>query len=293
MKNRNILYGYCYKDGIITVQENSANMVREVFKTYLDGKSLSDIANGLNERQIEYMPGVVGWNKARIMRMLEDKRYMGDDKYPAIIDQETYERIQELKQAKNMTHSNVDRQADVFQITIPVKCPKCNGIMKRRVDSRREIPMRWDCENAQCKTVVGITDEALLLAITEVLNTAIANPEMISIPTEKEIEPSVERRRLNNEITRAFDSIQIDKDAVRKMMIQHASLKYTELDSGVSKAQRLKDIFCSSKPLTSFSVEFLHRTTDELMLYTDGTIGLILENGQEIRKGATYADTRS
>ena len=165
--------------------------------------------------------------------------------------------------------------------------------MKRRVDSRREIPMRWDCENNQCKTVVGITDEVLLTAITEVLNTAIANPEMISIPTEKETEPSAERRRLNNEITRAFDSIQIDKDAVRRMMIQHASLKYAELDSAVSKARRLKDIFTESQPLTSFSIEFLHRTTDELMLYTDGTIGLILENGQEIRKGATYADTRS
>ena len=140
--------------------------------------------------------------------------------------------------------------------------------------------------------MVGITDEALLSAITEVLNTAIANPEIINIPTEKENEPSLERRRLNSEITRAFDSIQIDKDAVRRMMIQHASLKYTELDSEVSKARRLKDIFTESQPLTTFSNEFLHRTADELMLYTDGTIGLILENGQEIRKGATYADTR-
>ena len=152
---------------------------------------------------------------------------------------------------------------------------------------------RWDCSNPTCKTVIGMIDDAMLTDITEILNTAIANPEMISIPTEKEIEPSAELRRLNNEITRAFDSIQIDKDAVRRMMIQHASLKYTELDSAVSKARRLKDIFTESQPLTTFSIEFLHRTADELMLYTDGTIGLILENGQEIRKGATYADTRS
>lgn len=292
MRIRNILYGYCYKDGRITIHESDSEIVKGVCKDYLNGKSLSAIANELNERQVEYMPGVVGWNKARIMRMLEDKRYVGDDNYPAIIDQETYGRIQGLKQSKNSTHSNVDRQADVFQISLPVRCPKCNGIMKRRVDSRREIPMRWDCENNQCKTVVGITDEALLSAITEVLNTAIANPEIINIPTEKENEPSLERRRLNSEITKAFDSIQIDKDAVRRMMIQHASLKYTELDSEVSKARRLKDIFTESQPLTTFSIEFLHRTADELMLYTDGTIGLILENGQEIRKGATYADTR-
>ena len=292
MKNRNILYGYCYKDGIIIVQESEAKVVKGVYKDYLDGKSLLNIAKELNERLIEYMPGVTGWNKARIMRMVEDIRYIGDERYPAIVDAETYEAIQILKNSKNGQKS-IDRKSDIFQLSLPVRCPVCKGILKRRIDSRREKASRWDCSNPTCKTVIGMIDDEMLTEISEVLNKAIENPDIIAIPTEEEIEPSIELRKLNNEITRAFDSIQIDKDAVRKMMIQHASLKYAELDSGVSKAQRLKDIFCGSKPLTSFSIEFLHKTTDELMLYTDGTIGLILENGQEIRRGATYADTRS
>ena len=292
MKNRNILYGYCYKDGRITVHERDSEIVKWICQDYLNGKSLSAIANELNARQVEYMDGVIGWNKARIMRMLEDVRYVGDERYPSIIDQETYEALRRLKDSKN-GQKEVNRQADIFQLSLPVRCPKCNGIMKRRVDSRREIPMRWDCENGECKTVVGITDEALLTAITEVLNTAIADPEIITIPTEKEIEPSFELRKLNNEITRAFDSIQIDRNAVREMMIRYASMKYAELDSAVSKAKRLKDLFTDSKMMTSFSVDFLERTTDEIMLYTDGTIGLILENRQEIRKGANHANTRS
>ena len=143
---------------------------------------------------------------------------------------------------------------------------------------------RWDCSNPACKTVIGMKDNAMLTEITEILNIAIANPEMINIPPEKETEPSAELRRLNNEITRAFDSIQIDRTAVREMMIRYASMKYAELDSAICRAQRLKDIFTASQPLTAFSIEFLHSTTDEIMLYTDGTIGLILENGQEIRK---------
>ena len=291
MKNRNILYGYCYKDGIITVHEGEAEIVKAVCKAYLDGKSLLDIANGLNERQIEYMPGVMGWNKARIMRMLEDSRYVGDERYPPIIEQEKYAAIRKLKDSKNGQKA-IDRKSDIFQLSLPVRCPNCNGILKRRMDCRRDKASRWDCSTPTCKTVIGMVDDAMLTDITEILNIAIANPEMISIPTEKEIEPSAELRRLNNEITRAFDSIQIDRDVVRRMMIQYASMKYAELDSAVSKAQRLKDIFIDSQPMTSFSVGFLEKTTDEIMLYTDGTIGLILENGQEIRKGATYADTR-
>ena len=226
------------------------------------------------------------------MRLLEDKRYLGDDRYPALIDQGTYDIVQEIRYNR-CDQKSVDRQADIFQIDVPVRCPTCNGVMKRIVDNRWSTPPKWRCQNPKCKQSIAITDESLLSAITEVLNTAISNPEIISVPTEKEIEPSLELRRLNSEITRAFDSIQIDKDAVRRMMIQYASMKYEDLDSAVYRAQLLKDIFSTSQPLTAFSGEFLYSTTDEIMLYTDGSIGLILENGQEIRKGANYADTHS
>ena len=292
MKKRNILYGYQCIEGIIKLHPQEMAVVKEIFKAYIEGKSLLELSKCLNERQIEYMPGVIKWNKARIMRILEDKRYFGNDRYPALIEQGTYDTVQEISYNR-CDQKNTDRQADIFKLNIPVKCPSCNSILKRIVDNRWSTPPKWRCQNPNCKESIAITDEALLLAITEVLNTAIANPEMISIPTEKETVPSLELRKLNNEITRAFDSIQIDKDAVRRMMIQYASMKYAELDSAVSKAQRLKDIFIDSQPMTSFSVGFLERTTDEIMLYTDGSIGLILENGQEIRKGATYADTRS
>ena len=284
MKKRNILYGYQCIEGIIKLHPQEMAVVKEIFKAYTEGKSLLELSKWLNERQIEYMLGVTEWNKARIMRILEDKRYLGDDRYPALIEQGAYDTVQEISYNR-CDQKNTDRQADIFKLNIPVKCPSCNGILKRIVDNRWSTPPKWRCQNPKCKESIAITDEALLSAITEVLNTTIANPETITIPTEREMESSTELRRLNNEITRAFDSIQIDKNAVRRMMIQHASLKYTELDSAVSKAQRLKDIFTASQPLTTFSVEFLHSTTDEIMLYTDGTIGLILENGQEIRKG--------
>ena len=292
MKIRNILYGYQCVDGKIEFHPQESTVMKEIFQAYTEGKSLLELSKWLNERQIEYMPGVVGWNKSRIMRLLEDKRYLGDDRYPALIDQVTYNTVQEMKYNR-CDQKNVDRQADIFQIDIPIRCPNCNGLMKRKVDIRRTDSTRWRCQNPECRASVAKKDESLFDEMTELLNTAIANPETITIPTEEEIESSTELQRLNNEITRAFDSIQIDRTAVREMMIRYASMKYAELDSAVYRAQRLKDIFSTSQPLTAFSVDFLHSTTDEIMLYTDGTIGLILENGQEIRKGADYASTGS
>ncbi len=292
MKKRNILYGYQCIEGIIKLHPQEMAVVKEIFKAYTEGKSLLELSKWLNERQIEYIPGVIGWNKSRIMRLVDDKRYLGDDRYPALIDQGTYDTVQEMRYNR-CDQKNVDRQADIFKLNIPIKCQFCNSILKRIVDNRWSTLPKWRCQNPKCKQSITITDESLLSAITEVLNTAIANPEIISVPAEKEIESSIELRKLNNEIARAFDSVQIDRNAVREMMIRYASMKYAEFDSAVYRAQRLKDIFSTSKPLTAFSVEFLHSTTDEIMLYTDGTIGLILENGQEIRKEVYYADTRS
>lgn len=106
-------------------------------------------------------------------------------------------------------------------------------------------------------------------------------------------EQGIDTQQMNMEMIVTFPGIQIDRNAVREMMIRYASMKYAEIDTEVYRAQRLRNVFIDNQPMHSFSAAFLERTTNEIMLYTDGSIGLILENGQEIRKGATYADTRS
>ena len=40
----------------------------------MDGQSLLKIAESLNERQMEYMPGTTGWNKARLKRIIPTKK---------------------------------------------------------------------------------------------------------------------------------------------------------------------------------------------------------------------------
>ena len=44
--------------------------------------------------------------------------------------------------------------------------------------------------------------------------------------------------------------------------------------------------------METFSLEFVERTVDEIRLAADGTVSIVLENKQEIRKGVYYADTR-
>ena len=81
MKTRNIPFGYTMENGKIIFHPTESQAVQAIFSDYLDGQSLLKIAQSLNERQVEYLPEVAGWNIARLKRIIEDKRYIGSDSY--------------------------------------------------------------------------------------------------------------------------------------------------------------------------------------------------------------------
>ena len=287
MKIRNVLFGYCYKNGIVVVCEKEAETVKEIFTKYRDGRSLLKLSEELNERKIEYMLGVTGWNKSRVMRLLGDKRYTGEGGYPALIERELFDVIQELKWRK-CDQKNLDRTADIFQMTIPVCCAKCAKQMRRVVDRRDKNPVRWSCKTVECNYSKGKPDDNLFEELTFLLNIAIENPERIEIPPPRRVKESDGLWGLNGEINRLYDSSQIDVEQLKSKILMTANLKYAEIDSAVSRAQRIKDIFSGMQPLKEFSLNLLERTVDFIKFYKDGRLGIVLENGQEIRAEVAY-----
>lgn len=283
MKNRNLPYGYYFTKGCIAIQPQEQAIVTEIYDSYTSGKSLLNIAKDLNARSIEFMSGIVGWNKARLKRILEDERYLGNNAYPAIITQGTYDAVQKVKDARN-TQKGIDRKADIFQITVPVRCPACGGNMRRRTDSRIKCRQQWTCRKDDCRKLIGVSDEELLGRITELLNSVIADPERICIPKPAGQEPSTKLRRLNNEINRTLEGFSIQKETLRKQLLQSVSLKYEGIDNAVYIAGRLKADFANASPLSNFSRELFSRTVSELRLCENGTVILILTNGQQIGK---------
>ena len=296
MKNRTLPYGYCCVDGIITAHSEESAVVSDICTAYLAGKSLLTIAELLNERQIEYMPGVLGWNKARIKRILEDERYLGKAPYQRIISQEAYEAIQAVKNARN-TQKETDRQSDIYQLTVPVRCPVCQSRMKRIYASRRKCKTRWVCESQECKLSLDKEDGELLYDITELVNRLIANPHTIRMQTLQATEPSMELRILNNEIARMLDSTEIKRDDLRAKMLQSISQKYKEIDPAPYTARKLITELTEAEPLTAFNAELIGRTVNAVILNTDRSVSLILTNNQIIGKesynGANYPSTES
>lgn len=216
-------------------------------------------------------------------RLIEDERYCGKKNFPSIVDEETFRTLQDIMQSKNV-QKNTDRQSDVFQLNVPVICPKCHSEMRRKYDSRFKDKIKWKCKNDDCKTTIMKNDEELMADITKLLTYIITNPNMVDVPVEDEKEMSAELRKLNGDINELMNATELDKDTLLNKLLEYASKKYRELDSRQSRAVRLKDIFIEAQPITGFSIELFDRTVNGINLYENGEIGLILLNNQRIRR---------
>lgn len=283
MKIRNIPYGYQFKNGSIAIQEKETETVKRIFTEYLNGLSLLKIAEQLNNEQIEYMPSVCSWNKSRIKRIIEDERYLGTNGYPPIIDDDTHKTLMQIKSEKN-TQKGTDRKADIFNLGVPILCPKCGSKMCRRHDSKRKCQDWWLCQNNNCKNIISISDNDLIYGITECLNTVISNSDIIETVTDADKEPSLDVYRLENEIGRVLDSHSFDKNILRKKMLECVSLKYKDIDSQKYTSKILKADFANASPLINFPMDLFSRTVKAITFGDDGMVNIILINDQQIGK---------
>lgn len=72
--------GYRIENGIAVIDEEAATRVRQLYKNYLSGLSLTNAAKEAGIKALH----------AGAKRIMQNEHYLGDDFYPAIIDKETF-----------------------------------------------------------------------------------------------------------------------------------------------------------------------------------------------------------
>ena len=98
LKNRNIPFGYCVINGKYAINEIEAQAVWEIFENYINGKSLKTIAA---EMKIPYNSGKAAWNKNMVARVLENKKYIGENGYPRMVSDEEFNSAEQIKSERN------------------------------------------------------------------------------------------------------------------------------------------------------------------------------------------------
>ncbi|MFX4263137.1 recombinase family protein [Pelotomaculum propionicicum] len=168
--NLRFMYGYNIKKGVITVDEQQAEIVRMIFADYISGLGCSKIANKLNQIGVRTVRNNT-WNDKRVADIIKNEKYTGNallqrkyvtdhlskklvlnkgklPKYYAegthdpIIDAATFEKAQEIMAGRRDKNKIKQKTINNYLFTGMIKCPRC-GRNYRRVNNNGRVA--WNC----------------------------------------------------------------------------------------------------------------------------------------------------
>ena len=254
MANRKILYGYQITRGELVIRAEEQLIVHKVFTTYLAGLSYQALADQLNADNIPFAQESPLWNKHKIKRMLENPRYTGTDRYPPIIDQDTFRQVQEKIAEKTKGQLPHRTEADRLWPKLHSGC--CQARLFRiggPGGHNRQIRLRCSA----CRNTFAIGKEELLAQTARQL-------AVHEKPICKPYAPSTEAVRLANAIDRALEQHGDGKE-VLSCILQGASARYDCCNNGVDADE-------SQLQTGQINWDCFERTVSRIIIEMDGTV---------------------
>ena len=140
-------FGYRKENKKLLIEPKEAEVVREIFRLYIEGNSLLQVAQILNERGLRTRRWTMCSGKAygekkygvsQIQHMIKNVLYIGkvnyagqiyDGQQPPIIDEETFKKAQEQLKVKRVERTVFKNTDCTGLLNQRLHCPACNTIM--------------------------------------------------------------------------------------------------------------------------------------------------------------------
>lgn len=281
MALRMISYGYKMVNGILSIVEDEARIVVEIFQRYVDGEYLKDIADDLTNRKVIYYQEKSVWNKNMIARIIENRKYIGHDGYPRIISDDDFDRANDLKSQKG--NKKIVCNSEIEYMKGIITCAQCGHKLYRCANwSSRE---KWFCPSG-CKTDIYMGDWELTAGIVNALNYATLTPECLKECEKVETyRPDLEVVRQNNEINRFMDQPNVQFQAVKKLILQCAEKRFLCCSDNKADAhtEYVCQCFAAREVSGSLDIAFMQKVVDGMALEKDGSIIITLINRAQIK----------
>lgn len=167
--NLRFIYGYRIEKGKIEIKEDEAEIIRMIFKDYVEGMGCYSIANKLRAMNIPKLRGGT-WNSERVVDILKNEKYTGnallqkkyvkdhlskklvrnkgnitqyyaEDTHPAIIDEETFQKVKDIMRKNREKFGGVNTRVK-YPFTSKIVCGICGKKYKHK---DRKGRASWSC----------------------------------------------------------------------------------------------------------------------------------------------------
>ena len=269
--------------GEIIAEPTESQAVKDIYKLYLNGKSMSEIARQMSISQISYNGITFDWNKNMVKRILENEKYLGKDGYPALIDSETFYCANARKKSKATSVNEISEELKIIRSL--TYCTEC-GHRLSRIGGNTQTD-KWDCRNPECSRFnYRLTDNMIKDILLHILNAVIANPDLLNTYSEISVyTSSVKVKCQQNEINRLMDNPQIDTEKAKTEILKLAELKYEccTYDEGSQKTEYLKELISGREQLNIIDYDLLKSCVSRILIGHFYTIEIEFINGVIIK----------
>lgn len=268
-------------NGKIVIYDEEAEIIRQIFKEYKDGTTMSELANKLTKLCIPYCEKRVEWNKSVIARIIDNEKYTGTGNYLPIIGIEEYREAQVCKTERTKKQLVKDNST-IGMIRAKTICKVCGERMVRTCEPRNRKPVSWTCSNPLCKVKTYISDDMLELRIQERMNLITENPDLLvkddnyTMDKGETSKDTAELRRLCD--TNNYSEEELLGTILNMTVERYDTLKYTPVEVATAVGMAYE----KANQQEQFNAELFLQTVEKIILSEDGSITLKLKNNIEI-----------
>ena len=200
--------GYRVEGGKLVIHEDEAVLVRELFRVYQEEKSLVATADVLNARgwrtkkcitRTGKHTGGLRWDKGSVHRQLTNQIYVGkvnfqgqiyEGEHEAIIDEQTFARVQQLLKSLAPDASGDRRCRLDFLLRGLLRCRVCGSAMTPRWSSSRGREYRYyvctrvSSSGRQACSVRSVPADAIEEFVVKQIRSVVEKPEMLARVTD-------------------------------------------------------------------------------------------------------------
>ena len=283
-KNRYIPYGYTMKNGRLVIEKSEADVIRAIYEQYVGGSSLKEIADRLTKEKVPYSEKKTDWGKARVARIIENTKYLGEDEYDKIVDDSLFYTAAAVK-AERLTAVPGNLNAEISVIKNQIRCIRCDYPMSRKSSKKIKTGAEWTYLNPECGCRVKISDTDLLEIIMRILKRIKSNETLLNDVDRRDDKAVSE---LKKQLKERLESGNASEEEALQLILQIASEQYNQISlSSAHKSEEIKRKIRRIEISEGFEPE-LFRAITSCVRIGDGRIELISRNNIQI--GDTYGD---
>lgn len=303
------LYPYGYKlsfSGKKEVREERAAVVRLIYQKYIEGMNRYALTWYLiNHKILRPRGDSCDWHYSMVNKILQDGRYIGTEKYPPILSQETFEAAQEVRRTERekavaKRHGSCNSQRE-YPFSSFIKCGSCGSSYIRGIQgfNRTTKKASWRCKynylknEGKCKASGNIYEEILEVVCVDGYNKARSECQSGKFTTHAKSCQSDDSDPFTVVIQETIDQMKT-ADEKRLHQLQNdlnvlinkrttAEWEATPLDLSNFESEKIKNHFARNpEPMTKFDIEQFKEVFAGIIALEPGKLKLVLKNGSEM-----------